>query len=339
MCDQLTEALAEAGPASRPLWNSLFGVDEERSVARLLTQFVSAERCDIERVRFLHHGVGLVAGLDLADASAVVLKVHRWRASIERLSAVQQMQRELADADLPAPRPLAAPTVLGSGVATIDEFLAGDAADGHDSRVRGSMARMLASFHRAGRAVATPGVLGAGAIGGNDEPSWGEPHDLRFDFDRTAAGAEWIDELAASAASALRACDLPVQVSHLDWRVENLGFGGHDVVAIYDWDSVALAPEAVAVGQAAAQFSTDWRRGVATLPTPAEVRGFVADYERERGRRFDDAERTMLQAATVALCAYGARCEHSDRVLHPDLAPPSGSGWDGLLTDLAGSAL
>ena len=48
----------------------------------------------------------------------------------------------------------------------------------------------------------------------------------------------------------------------------------------------------VAVGQAAARFSTDWAIGFASLPTVEEMRSFVRSYESRRRRRFDPDERT-----------------------------------------------
>ena len=123
-------------------------------------------------------------------------------------------------------------------------------------------------------------------------PLWFEPHDVRFDFDGTAAGAAWIDELAGLARRRLEHSGPNVVIGHFDWRVENLAFQGADIVAIYDWDSVAAAPEAVVVGNAVAQFTADWTSGeFDPLPSVAEMRSFVSDYERARGARFDDDER------------------------------------------------
>ena len=79
---------------------------------------------------------------------------------------------------------------------------------------------------------------------------WPEPHDLLFDFPGTAAGAEWIDDAARAARATLVAAALPDIVGHLDWRVQNLAFADRTVSAIYDWDSVALGPEAAVVGSA-----------------------------------------------------------------------------------------
>jgi hypothetical protein len=163
---------------------------------------------------------------------------------------------------------------------------------------------------------------------------------VRFDFDGTAAGAEWIDELAALARRRLEHRGSNVIIGHFDWRVENLGFRDADIVAIYDWDSVAAAPESVVVGNTAAQFTADWAdRGRDPLPSVGEMRSFVRDYERARGAGFDDAERELLDAANLFACAYGARCQHSDMTKHPDIARTVSSGWYRLLRERGESAL
>jgi aminoglycoside phosphotransferase (APT) family kinase protein len=165
---------------------------------------------------------------------------------------------------------------------------------------------------------------------------WWQPHDVRFDFDATSDGAGWIDDLARVARA--RLCHpqtaQPVVVGHFDWRVENLGLAGPgaEVIAIYDWDSLAVAPEAIVVGNTAAQFTADWASPQPDpLPTMADMRAFVADYEEARGASFDEAERDLLDAANLALCAYGARCQHSDLVLHPAIAGTADSRWLRLL--------
>lgn len=118
---------------------------------------------------------------------------------------------------------------------------------------------------------------------------------------------------------------------HLDWRVENLGFDGTDVAAVYDFDSLSRAPEAVIVGQAAGGFSTDWRIGPSSMPSVTEMASFVADYEAERGAPFEPNERELLDAANLYLCAYGARCQHSDQVRFGLTAQPE--GWLRLLSE------
>jgi hypothetical protein len=124
-------------------------------------------------------------------------------------------------------------------------------------------------------------------------------------------------------------------IGHFDWRVGNLGFDAGEVSAIYDWDSVAAAPEAVIVGSSAAQFSADWGADAEPDPLPSveEMVAFVEEYEAARGSRFDAAEREQLDAANLALIAYGARCQHSDVTLHPDLGSSASNRFLRLLRE------
>lgn len=320
--------------SSSALRLALFGTADSVVIARTVSELVADSLAPISTVQFLLSGVGLVLGVVLEDGRAVVVKVHRWNVTSERLVAVQRVQERLADEGLPAPRPLVEPLPLGSGIATVEELRAGAPADGHLPQVRDAVAAGLAAFVDVSSRIEPVPTVGHGVLTPSAEaPLWGEPHDLRFDFETTGAGAEWIDELAEKARQQLAETVLPEVVAHLDWRVENLGFSGHEITAIYDWDSVGLAPEPVAVGQAAAQFSTDWSVGYTTLPSLAEMRSFVRDYELHRGTPFDPDEHAVLDAANLLLCAYGARCQHSDRILHPEASGPPDTGWEQLLLE------
>jgi hypothetical protein len=129
-------------------------------------------------------------------------------------------------------------------------------------------------------------------------------------------------------------------VGHFDWRVENLGFEDGRIVAIYDWDSVAEAPEAVVVGNSAGQFTADWTRGdIDPLPSVEEMRNLVEDYENAQGEPFRANEQEILDAANLYLCAYGARCQHSDLVLHPEGGGTADTRWLRLLRERGEHAL
>ena len=213
---------------------------------------------------------------------------------------------------LPAPRPLAPPTALGTGVATFEADLPGDAGPWRRATVAAGLHRRVEAARDLDADVGDPLLRRPPGA-----PLWPEPHDVRFDLDGTTAGAEWIDELGRAARDRLDAAwdAAPAVVGHFDWRVQNLGFGDGGIVAVYDWDSIARAPEAVTVGCAAGTYRIDWRLlEEDPLPTVEDMAGFVADYEAARGRPFDDGERELLDAANLAHLAYGARCQHADLV-------------------------
>jgi len=87
-----------------------------------------------------------------------------------------------------------------------------------------------------------------------------------------------VDRLARTARRRrLEQRDPNVVIGHFDWRIENLSFNGAEIVGIYDWDSVASAPETFVVGVAAASFTADWstRTEPDPLPSVSEMRSFV----------------------------------------------------------------
>ncbi len=101
-------------------------------------------------------------------------------------------------------------------------------------------------------------------------------------------------------------------VVHGDWRIENVCIQANQLVGVYDWDSVHVAPETAALAAAATTFSVDWRRPAGKrFPSSPEIGAFVSDYEAVRGS-LTSAERDILATTIVVSLAYGARCEHAD---------------------------
>jgi len=316
---------------------AIFGTNDPLTVGKALTEGVAASLgVPVVAARFYEPGVGVVAGLELADGRVVVAKVHRTTfVSRERLVAIARVQADLAALGVPAPAPIAGPLLLGHGWLSIEELLDGDSALGYDPAVRGGMATALHGFVRAAHPHAGNGRIGPWLSGPVIGDLWPEPHDLRFDLRGTSAGAEWIDGAARAARATLSTTAVPDVVGHLDWRVQNLGFIGHRVSAIYDWDSLALVPEAALVGGASVIHPIDWRLELPDpLPTLEQLDGFVADYEAARGASFGDDEHEVLAAGQRWVASYGARCQHSDDVLgvFPDV--DHSRGWPRLLREL-----
>ena len=339
----LAALIAEASEEWEPIVEAaVFGTTDPVAIEGVLVGFVEDRLGRVEESLFYRPGVGVVVGLSLVDGAKVVVKVHRWNVSMDRLTAVQTVQRAMVRVGLPAPCPLVGPEPLTDGIATIEVLLPGSSADGQDPQVRRLLAAGLHDFVSAGVDVDSVRRLGRPLMlrprGG---PLWFEPHDLRFDFDATAEGADWIDELATRARSVLDECGgLPPLVGHFDWRVQNLGFAHGKITGIYDWDSLAIAPEAVVVGNAAAIFSADWSSDdMDPLPTLAQMKAFVTDYEQAARRRFDDLERKTVDAANLFACAYGARCQHSDVKLHPRIGYGPETAWIRLLRERADRTL
>jgi len=141
---------------------------------------------------------------------------------------------------------------------------------------------------------------------------WPKPHNALFDFEATAAGAEWIDEIGTRAVAVERMGR--EVVGHLDWAAKHVRFDDRlRPTAVYDWDSVTTELEPVVAGQAAASFTytEELDSPVSRWPTPDESLAFLADYERARGVPFEPAERATAGAACVYLLAYASRCHHA----------------------------
>ncbi len=223
----------------------LFGTGDPAGVAATIEGFCTAHLAPVEGALLYKAGVGAVAGLRLVDGREVLLKVHRVRADIERLRAVAAVQTHLADCGLPAPRPLLTPMPLGDAVATVEEYVVGEHPDPHAPATRAELAAVLHRLVEAARPVTARHDVGAPLLlrppGASLYP---EPHSVRFDFEATNEGAEWIDELARLGRRRLDAITGEPVIAHHDWRVENLGFREGKVSAIYDWDSLAAAPRA-----------------------------------------------------------------------------------------------
>jgi len=338
--DELAELIANSHARWMPrVVEAIFGTNDPVSMAEALTEAVAATlAAPVIAAQFYEPRVGVVVGLELADGRAVVAKVHRATfVPLERLATIARVQTDLVAAGVPAPAPLAGPLVLGNGWLTVEEHRDGDSADGYDPAVRRGMASALHDFVDAARPHAGSGVIGTWLGEPVIDDLWPEPHDLRFDFPGTAAGAEWIDDAARAARATLVAMALPDVVGHLDWRVQNLAFAGSRVSAIYDWDSVGLVPEAALVGSASVIHPVDSRlEQPDPLPTLDQLDGFVADYEAARGAQFDDDEREVLAAGQRWVASFGARCQHSDDLLglFPDV--DRSQGWPRLLSELLG---
>jgi hypothetical protein len=91
------------------------------------------------------------------------------------------------------------------------------------------------------------------AIGGQLYP---EPHSPFFDFSAHAEDAAWIDELALRAKAVRDATCWPPTIAHTDWSARNIRIRDHRLVVAYDWDSLAIVSEPVALGQAAAAWNS-----------------------------------------------------------------------------------
>ncbi|MGI9100402.1 MAG: hypothetical protein ACR2H2_18245 [Solirubrobacteraceae bacterium] len=294
----------------------IFGTADPALIVEAVDGFCEAQlRMGVREYEFFATSVGSVHGVRLNDGRRVVVKVHRADADRDHLLAVQRVQEHLIGARFPSPRPLLGPTPLAAGLAVVETLLDhGCWADPHRPAVRREMASSCARLVELCRPLA--GLPGLSSIRDRAGRLWLQPHNPRFDFPGTSGGSEWIERLASAANEQLdRFAGADDVVGHSDYKAEHLRFADGAVSAVYDWDSLGIGSEPVVVAWAAYAFTADWsREGHQCVPTLDESLAFVADYEAARGTPFTPEERQATSAGIVAALAYGARCEHSDRL-------------------------
>lgn len=300
--------LAEFGGATH-VEQATFGTGDPEAIVRAVDAFCRDELgAEVARYRFYQSSIGSVHGVELGDGRAVVVKVHQPERGRAFLDEVVRVQMHLASRGLYATTVCGGPAPLGRGWAVVEAFAeAGVVRDGHEPAVRRALARGLHEIVAACRSLAAASSLPPHLLA--PRPGlWPTPHARIFDFDATARGAEWIDDVARAALARLQPAG-EVVIGHGDWRVEHVRFDGDRIVVAFDWDSLCKQPEPALIGYTAHAFCADWSRpGVACAPTVDEARAFCADYEAARGRRFDADERRLAGVAFAYSCAYTARC-------------------------------
>jgi len=295
-----------------------FGTDNAEQIAEIVNEFCRAHLGSRFRSYFFYRAsVGSTHALRLEDDREVVIKVRpppetNPDLSLDRksLEAICAVMVRLADRNYPCPQLLLGPTPLARGLATVEEFIdRGDRGDGFQPKYRKIIASGLAELIEL--LSSFKGDVSCLKHFRRGDSLYSQPHSKLFDFQKTAKGAEWIDEFAKRARQAEAHDGKPV-LGHGDWRVEHLRFQDGRIVATYDWDSPAVRPETALVGVCAHGFTADWSlANVRRIPTAADICAFVADYEAARGRPFSKRERASLSAHCVYFIAYGARCTHS----------------------------
>lgn len=309
---------------------AVFGAADPGEIAAAFEGFCERELgARAEGARFYRVSAACVAGLDLADGRAVVLKAQRGGRREEYLVACADFRALLAAEGFPCPRPIGAPRRVGPAWITAEERLdAGAPADAHAPSIRRAIAGAVARIEEASRRLAAPERLGRAWFAGLPEGRvFPQPHSAAFDFEATREGAAWIEALAAEARARRGAAEGERAVGHFDFRIEHLRFEGDRLVATYDWDSLHHEIVPVWIGALAPHFTADWQReDVARAPSVDEMRAFVADVEASRARAFTPPERAALSASCVYAMAYTARCNHA--------SDPREEGWNGDLRPL-----
>jgi hypothetical protein len=186
----------------------------------------------------------------------------------------------------------------------------GEYRDAHEPEVRRVVAEQLFELFRLTGELQAPEGLEP-FFQPPEAALWPIPHNVLFDFEATAAGAEWIDEIAAAAKPVRNARVGHLVIGHGDWTVKHFRFDGLRPTVIYDWDSLNNDFETVFVGGSAATFTYTEHLPVSVWPAVEETRAFLDEYEQARAARFTSEERAAARAAAVYARAYSARCAHA----------------------------
>jgi hypothetical protein len=312
-----------------------YGTDNAEQIVRMIGELCQTHLgSGIRGYYFYRSSVGSTHGIQLENGRDLFIKVRPPaetnpylpydRQSLETIVSVMTW---LASQSYPCPTPTLGPVPLGKGLATVEEFLErGEYGNGFDAECRNQIASGFAELIE--RLRTFPGDVSCLKHFRRGAGLYPQPHSKIFDFEKTAGGAEWIDDFARRARQA-ELHEGPLMLGHADWRVEHLRFEDGKIVATYDWDSLAFRPETELVGLSAHGFTADWTlEGVRRIPSADDICSYVADYEEARGRPFSKRERRSLFAHCVYFIAYGARCTHS---LEPQKTEWEDNTWPYLL--------
>jgi hypothetical protein len=304
---------ALSDPEDRLLARSIFGTDDADAIAARVDEHCRAVMggAGVASVDLVELSVGAGFGLTLADGRRVFLKAWSAATPAALLRDAHAVQAFLAARGFPCPGVLAGPRPFGDGHAAVLEYRDdGDHADANDPSIRRAMAATLARLVALAAPLRDLPGLPRGRV--PRDALWPVPHNALFDFGATRHGAAWIERIAAASREVLLAAGGPMVIGHRDWGAHNMRFGrGGGVGVVYDWDSLAVEPEASFVGTAAVTFPVTWYVEVRKYPPPEAAADFVRDYETASGRGFGPAERAVIAAAAIYGLSYTARCEHA----------------------------
>ena len=290
----------------------VFGTRDPDEISRILLDLgEQALGAPVKEPLFYRSSAGCVAGLAGSNGEAIVVKAHQPCRTLEALEAIAHVQKVLVEAGFPCPSPILHPVALspGLGYVTFETYLADPGSKNITPAMLGVSARGLArlALHTQRLTKIGSSLPEPKAANGSVYPP---PHSPLFDFEATAEGAEWIDEIAVAALEVIHADHSEPIVIHGDWSAANVRFSEVELLAVYDWDSLMFAPLSRAVGVAAATWSAWGEPPEPAAPGAQEVRKYVQEFEAAWGG-FNERQRRAAYAHALYCLAYTARCEHA----------------------------
>jgi hypothetical protein len=300
-----------ADPSDQALARSIFGTHDPTEIESLILDWSARQGFRQGSVASLELSVGAGVTLALPDGSKRFIKVWGDRADPRALAAQAELQRRMAAGGYPSPAVLSSVTPLGPGWAVAMQYdRSGVATDTRLEGVARLMAFGLAQLIREASAFSDLTNLPTRVLP-REGAIWPTPHNVLFDFEKTRAGAEWIDDIARNALDTMRRAGSSLVVGHHDWSAKNMRMQPDAIAVVYDWDATFLDRETFFLGTAAAHFPVTWELPVPETPTLREMIAFVRDHEQARSLAFTRAELAEVEAAATYARAYKARCEHA----------------------------
>jgi hypothetical protein len=262
----------------------------------------------IEEVLFRTDHLSTAIGCRLRDDRRVVLKL---RSAAERIHECFAIQRHLWQNGFPCPRPLAEPTDFGSSVMTAEELVDNGAYREGTQETARIFAAPLARQVLTSSTYNIRGTLPAPPWLGWDHEGtgiWPEPDDLALDLNEYADA--WLDSIAERVARVLRSTEIAPVIGHADWHPGNLRWGADSLLVAYDWDSLALLPEAAIAGGASVLYTHEAR----ACATVEESAAFLDAYSMARGRAWSAEETHVSWAAGLWNLAFDAKKQTLDGI-------------------------
>ncbi len=241
-----------------------------------------------------------VFGVALSNDRNVVVKVRPWD---ERLLSCWRVHRALWEGGFPCPEPLGPTENVSGRAVSVEDYLPGGEKLPRGGDTASRLARVLAELVGSAPAPDTVGRL---------EPRlgflrWDHPGSSLWPSARDAGGdlnefnePTWIDDYATLVRTKLTRTTLAVVVGHGDWWSENIRWQDGRVLAVDDWDSLVVLPEAAIVGVGAALFAD----GASTIE---ESEQFLDAYIHASGRRWSSEEMQVAWGSGLWARLFDAR--------------------------------
>jgi hypothetical protein len=294
-----------------PLEAEIFGTADPVAIADKLSSVARvATGISVRGGLWYRSSVAAVAGVLLSDGREMVTRAYRPSVNLAFLDAVIRVQRHLSNHGFACAFPASDPVMVNGIHGRVESVLVDPGPRRFDPSEMAWSATGLARLVALTRDI-DPKGLDANPMALPTAALYPAPHSPLFDFDATASGAEWIDEIATAARSAMTADD-PV-IGHSDWSARNVRLGPDGLACVYDWESLQFAPESAAVGFAAATWQSLGEPNEPSAPTATEIAQYIQLYEHARRYPFSQDQRQSAKASAVFTIAYTARCEHALR--------------------------